>query len=432
MFNIQDEKVQKLLFEGNFGLEKESLRVDEDGFLSKSAHPFGNNEHIVRDFCENQTEINTGVSDSADGAVKELEGYTKEIHEVLSSLEKPELLWPFSNPPYIRNEDDIPIASFKGVETSKTEYRQFLADRYGRYKMTFSGIHVNFSFGDELLKEDFKLSGKKDFKEYKNEVYLTVAEQAAAYCWLLVAITAASPLMDGSYVEKKAYDEDEFSGMASVRSSELGYWNAFTPIFDYSNIENYAKSIQAYVDNGMLSAPSELYYPIRLKPRGKNNLEKLRNEGVDHIELRMFDLNPLEKAGLDVRDVKFAHLMMIWLASKERQKFEPKDQVQAVQHFKNAAHYDLKTVKIYTPDGEAYELADAALRVIKFMREFFEKYPNDKYYPEDVDNIFSFEEQKFIDAENRYAWQIRKKFSGGYVKKGLELARHLREEYLNV
>lgn len=64
--------------------------------------------------------------------------------------------------------------------------------------MTFSGIHVNYSFSDELLERDFQLSGETDFMSYKNQLYVTLAERTVAYGWLLVAITAASPLMDSS------------------------------------------------------------------------------------------------------------------------------------------------------------------------------------------------------------------------------------------
>ncbi|MCI9539182.1 MAG: hypothetical protein HFG35_13130 [Eubacterium sp.] len=67
----------------------------------------------------------------------------------------------------------------------------------------------------------------------------------------------------------------------------------------YQSIESYADSIEKYVLQGLLKAPSELYYPVRLKPAGENNLENLRKNGVNHIELRMFDLNPLCAEGLE-------------------------------------------------------------------------------------------------------------------------------------
>lgn len=426
MLHVENESVKQKLFLGNFGLEKESLRITQEGYLAHTPHPFPEHKHIVRDFCENQTEINTPVTHTPEEAVESLYSYTREIQEGLAQLDEPELLWPFSNPPYIINEDDIPVARFTGGKSSKTDYREYLSDRYGRYKMTFCGIHVNFSFAEELLREDFRLSGETDYTQYKNKVYLDLAERATAYGWILTAVTAASPLLDSSFVEKGTFGNNAFNGMASTRCSELGYWNYFTPIFDYSDICTYADSIRRYVDMGLIAAPTELYFPIRLKPTGNNDLMRLRSEGVDHIELRMFDLNPLRPEGIDVRDLKFAHLLLIFLAGTALQPFSAKDQVQASQNFKNAAHYDLKTVKIVTPAGEAFSVVEAAQNVIGFMREFFGD------TTEEIKAVLDFEEQKFLDPETRYAWKIRKQFTDGFVKGGLEFARKYQEEAARV
>ena len=436
MLHIENENVKKHILEGNFGLEKESLRVLENGMFSHTQDPFPDDEHIVKDFCENQVEVNTSVHDSIKGAIDELESHTQRIYEKLQSFPQKEYLWPFSNPPYIENERDIPVAVFEGKHVSKTQYRDYLSAKYGRYKMAFSGIHVNFSFREELLEADYKLQKKSGitmasqqnaqddigYTEYKNRLYLDLAKRMAAYGWILVAVTAASPILDSSFVEKGVYDRDIFTGMASVRCSEMGYWNEFAPIFNYDSIIEYVDSIQQYVDTGLLKAPSELYYPIRLKPRGENNLDTLRTSGVDHIELRMFDLNPLTKAGVEEKDIFFAQLLMVWLAATPDQPFTEKDQIQAVQNFKNAARYDLKTVRILTPDGENYSFAGAAIRVIDMMKKFYQ----DLGLP--VQDVLEFERGKFEEADNRYAWQIREKFQKGYVKKGLELVKERQEK----
>lgn len=425
MLHIENHDVKEHILEGNFGLEKESLRIKKDGTLSHSPHPFTDDTHIVKDFCENQTEINTSVHTSAKEAVEELEFHNRRIYERLGSLPEREYLWLFSNPPYIQNESDIPVAVFEGIEVSKTAYREYLSKKYGRYKMTFSGIHVNYSFSEKLLKANFNYQKETDYQEYKNRFYLELAQRMAAYGWLLVAVTAASPLLDSSFVEKGIYNQDVFTGMASVRCGEMGYWNEFAPILDYHNISAYADSIRKYVDMGLLKAASELYYPIRLKPAGENNLESLCRNGVNHIELRMFDLNPLVSAGVEEKDIIFAQLLMVWLAATPSQPFSEKDQIQAVQNFKNAARYDLKTVNILTPDGELYSVAHAALKVIDMMKEFYGGLSLD------VDEILQFEYEKFTDADNRYAWRIRKQFGDGYVKKGLELVKE-RQGGINV
>ena len=136
----------------------------------------------------------------------------------------------------------------------------------------------------------------------------------------------------------------------------------------------------------------------------------------------MFDLNPLVPVGVDWRDVEFAHLLMVWLAATPDQKISRKDQVQAIQNFKNAAHYDLKTVKIVAPNGEVHTVAQAAQNVIAELKKFYQD------YPEEIRKILNFEEEKFIDGNNRYAWKVRQEFSGEFVKKGLELARKRAEE----
>ncbi|MGN0984164.1 MAG: hypothetical protein ACI4OI_04905 [Gemmiger sp.] len=426
MLHADNPAVKALLLKGNFGLEKESLRITPQGHMAHTPHPFADNPHIVRDFCENQTEINTPVLTSAHEAVQALYSYTCEIQRGLRALPEPELLWPFSNPPLLRNEADVPVARFTGARSGKTNYREYLSDRYGRYKMTLCGIHVNYSFADELLQADFAASGAADFQTYKDQLYVKLAERCAAYAWILTALTAASPLLDSSYVEKGRFGEDEFNGMASTRCSELGYWNYFAPLFDYSDIRAYADSIQRYVDQGLLASPTELYYPIRLKPAGKNDLRVLREKGVNHIELRMFDLNPLAPAGIDERDLTFAQLLLVWLASTPEWPLEFKDQVQAVQNFKNAAHYDLKTVKIVAPGGEACSVARAGVQVLGAMWQFYQG------FPQEVFDVLAFEEAKLLEPERRYAWQIRRRYANSFVSKGLELARRQQEEMTHV
>lgn len=417
MLNIQNEKVRSRLFQGWFGLEKESLRVTENGRFAHTPNPFPGHPHIVRDFCENQTEINTGISPTAEGAVAELEQYTNEILSTLSALPEREYLWPFSNPPFIEKETDIPIAQFYGKDAHKTRYREYLSDRYGRYKMSLCGIHVNYSFGEELLRAAFEESGKADFRDFQDGLYLSLAQKLAAFGWIVTALTAASPIMDSSYVEKGHVGGDTFLGMASVRCGELGYWNHFAPVFDYSSLSAYVDSMEGYVSNGLISYPSELYYPIRLKPPGANSLDALREKGVNHIELRMVDLNPLSRAGLDVRDLKFIQLLLVWLSALEEHPFSAMAQVQAVQNFKNAAHYDLKTVKITTEHGESLSVADAGLHVLEEMERFYAD------FGEDVLAVLDFERQKFLDPENRYAWQIRRMYGDGFAEKGLRLAK---------
>jgi len=96
-----------------------------------------------------------------------------------------------------------------------------------------------------------------------------------------------------------------------------------------------------------------LYYPVRVKPKGENSLRNLWESGINHVEFRMFDLNPLAKFGVDERDVAFVQLMMGWFLSMPEEKLSDTEQIQAIQNIKNAAHFDLETVNVYM-DGKKH------------------------------------------------------------------------------
>ena len=552
MLHIENEKVKGLLQSGLFGLEKENMRVDAQGFLAKTPHPFPDHAHIVRDFSEAQLEVNTGVQPTPADVVAELEDYNAEIQRALYNMgaqglgdagcagiasaqdaEKGvtaqsnsarcarEYIWPSSNPPRLRGESDIPIAQFTGDLAQKTEYRKHLAREYGKYKMTFSGIHFNYSFAEDLLRTSFECEqasgcaassqgnmsnkdgmsdqrnvGSKDtarglcvadgqrvkiaaFDEYKNAIYLQVAEYAHAYGHVLTALTAASPVMDASYA-KTAPDSpaatqttptptsarattptsgsiaprDLFAGSSSVRCSAAGYWNTFNATFNYSSVIAYADSIRKYVDSGQLAQSSELYFPVRLKPPAQNTTENLRTLGISHIELRMFDLNPLARAGIDVRDVLFAQLLLVWFAAAPAPaQLTKAQQLQATHNFKAAAKYDIDNEHIEVPNtplidfcaevaegakkaegakvasenpqsNTSITVTNACTQIINAMQLFYAN------APANVHECLNFQLEKLRNPNERYANRLRHNIKRTYAQDMLELAKKQQREYI--
>lgn len=419
MLHTEDITVRNLLLSGNFGLEKEMLRITPDGHLAQSPHPFPQDEpNITRDFCENQVEINTSVFKNAHDTVDSLYNITERIKRELGGNE---LLWPFSNPAYIRSENHILIAQFHGDMAEKTTYRNYLAKRYGRYMMTLSGIHFNYSFCGDLLRNNYEVeTGKSvmrdnedaDYRRYESNLYLQLAEKMMAYGWVATVLTAASPVMDSSY-------PDAPHGMASVRCSEYGYWNKFLPVLNYSNLDDYVDSIQAYVDDGSISTFSELYYPVRLKPRGVNTLERLRKRGVNHIELRTIDLNPLCLAGVEENDVVFIQLLMVWLSCIPDINLTATQQIEAIKNYKNAAHFSLSDTLVTTIDGETLPLGNATLDILDAMSGFYHSVNID------VSEVMDFQRRKITQPEKyRYADIIKKEYANDFVGKGLATLNH--------
>ena len=434
MLHLKDEYIREHLLDGMFGLEKENLRVLSDGFLSHSAHPAPGDPHIVRDFSEGQAEINTDPYPTAEEAVAALVRHEQDLDRLLRELPDREYLWPFSNPPYIRGEDDILIAQFTGEDAWKTEYRKHLSCVYGRYKMTYSGIHVNYSFSEDMLRHEAEIRGicpddEPEFRKFKDDFYIALTERASYCGWLLTVLTAASPVIDGSFMGGD-FDDTIDTKKASLRCSERGYWNFFDPVFDYESLDAYADSIEKYVASGDLMASSELYYPVRLKPNCAYSVEKLREEGAGHIELRMFDLNPLVPEGIDVRDVKFAGYLLAFLASGGRIDLSDEDQISVVCNFKRAAGYDLDRVKIVGKGGSSEYARSAAIEIISEMKELFAAVlGNDgsaqdkKNGLRDVMSVLEFEEAKVKDDHNKYAYKVLMEYGTDYVKRGMELVK---------
>lgn len=416
-FNFDNQNIINNMYKGSFGIEKESLRVNKDGFLSHTSHPFGSNPHIDRDFCENQVEIVTDVFGDTNSVFNQLSDLHNTVVKKLLNLESGgEILWLFSNPPCVKGESDIPIANFKGSLKGKEIYRKYLAEKYGKKKMLFSGIHFNFSFADELLKCGFYDSKADNFADYKNNLYLELAKKMTKYSWLIVYLTAASPIMDGSYFDDRAIGKSVVTPFSSARCSKIGYWNEFTPILNYNNLESYVNSIQQYIDDGLLKSASELYYPIRLKPQGANSIENLKTTGINHIELRMLDLNPLSPVGIFKEDMDFLHMLILYMTSLADEDFSESEQICAIKNVKQAAEYDDENTFINL-DGEKIPLKSAALDVLCDMQRFFEKHNQHNAL-----NIIDYQKNKITDKSKRYVEIIRKNFSKNYVENGIRLS----------
>ncbi|MBD5143023.1 MAG: glutathione synthase [Ruminococcus sp.] len=361
--------MNQFMFKGKFGLERETLRVDKNNRLAQTLHPF-QDENLSRDFCENQLEIITPVCNSISEVMSSLAMLDKKAREILKQND--ESLWLYSNPPYIQNDEEIPIAKYDGMLSAKHDYRISLARRYGKRMMLYSGIHFNFSFSEEYL---------ENLNQEKNQAYFRLSKQVSKYSWLLVLLMSASPMYDLSF-DKDNASGMAFSGYSSMRNSKRGYWNQFIPELDYSSLASYINSIQNYIKKGILFSAGELYLPVRLKPKGENSLEKLLNTGVDHIELRMFDLNPLEKLGVAQKDLEFAHLFLIYLLNLEDFNFTPDLQKQAIENHQNAAFYDISNIKI-----NHISILDSANNFLDAMQGFF------KYIPE-TQKIINYQRNK--------------------------------------
>lgn len=435
------KRLDKNILAARMGLEKESLRVDRRGRLAQTSHPFPDDAELDVDFSGNQLEFVTDVCDSADEVWEALRRLHRKAARVLEKRETgPEYLWPFSNPPYVQAEGENPPMEFYGEKAWKTEYRNHLRDRYGTQLMLYSGIHFNLSFPEKFWEAISAIGDAGEKRRSADAAYLNLAAWTIRYAWLIVYLFAASSVLDESYFCPGKKDGTPCLKYASPRSSEIGYWNDFEPVLDYRSLEGYVDSILKYTEDGTLMSPAELYYPVRLKSAGLYDLERLRREGVSHIEIRIIDENPYSEIGIFREDVRFLHLLMVYLASRAPKPFPEGEQLRALRDMKRAALFDDSTCL-----SNGLSIRENAVQALQEMEEFFER--GGGFTPEggvapvagsapegvaapvagSVEWVYIREALDFqwrkLEPGGRPAEIIRDEFRKEYNRKGLELAK---------
>lgn len=421
---FQMPEMKALLLSSAIGLEKENIRVLQDGSIAMTPHPFGNKARhpfITTDFSESQVEIGTEVCSNPDQVYDQLEN----LHDIVTTTvsvenSQPEYLWPVSNPPLISGEDQIPVAKFVGESHEKEVYREYLSQKYGKKIMLYCGIHYNFSFDDRLISRLHQLLGRQDDIRYlRSEIYLTLAKNCCLYSWFPVFMTAASPIFHESFLDEgKEVGGGRFLGYASMRNSQYGYWNKEQIFLNYTNLETYINSIVGTVRKGVLYSSSEFYSPVRIKPKGKYLMKNLRETGVNHIELRMFDLNPLDKNGMAKADMELIEYFLLYLATKPDFEFTEALQKTAHENHLASSVYDPAAAKIILPD-KTETLQRAALTLIREMEEFYRELD----VPRALE-VLSIAKQRAENPELLYSHRIYHAIEAqGYVAFGIQAAK---------
>ena len=422
-------EMRQLLLSSSIGLEKENIRVLADGSIAMTPHPFGNkakHPFIITDFSESQVEIGTEVCANPDQVYDQLEN----LHDIVSTtvaVENPEAeyLWPLSNPPIIDDAETIPIARYEGEAKSKEIYREYLAEKYGKKIMLYCGIHYNFSFDERLISRLHQiLQRQDDISVLKSEIYLTMAKNCYLYSWFPVVMTAASPIFHKSFMDAgEAVGGGRFLGFSSMRNSKYGYWNKDEIILEYTNLDAYISSVVEAVRRGEIQSSSEFYTPVRLKPKGKYLMKTLREHGVNHIELRMFDLNPLDKNGMSKSDMELMEYFLLYLATLPDFDYTPQWQRQAHENHLSGAVYDIDSVEIVLP-GRRESLRKAALRLLEEMEAFYRDIQVPQAAP-----VLEQARQRLLDQEKLYSHQVYRAIeSRGYVPFAMECAKNALEK----
>lgn len=351
---IAHADTQPLLRRIQRGIEKEGLRVDSDCKLSLTPHPsaLGSalcNSWLTTDFSESLLEFITPVFESVD----ETMDYLNDIHSLAYQQLKDEVIWGASMPCILPSDKDIPLAQYgsSNIAEMKTVYRRGLGLRYGRAMQTVAGIHYNFSLPEAFWRRAFEharcqgSTKHTHLQSYIDERYFDLIRNFRRHYWLLIYLFGAAPCVDKSFVQGRESTLDTLNekdlyhpNATSLRMGDLGYQSsAQQSLFVcYNQLDNYISTLgdaihtpyQAYEKLGVKSADeyqqlstallqieNEFYSPIRPKRvthSGETPLKALTERGVEYIEVRCLDINPLLPSGIDAETIRFIDAFLLY------------------------------------------------------------------------------------------------------------------------
>ncbi|MFS9003963.1 bifunctional glutamate--cysteine ligase GshA/glutathione synthetase GshB [Streptococcus salivarius] len=300
------------ILQANFGIERESLRVDRQGKLAHTPHPSclgarSFHPYIQTDFCEFQMELITPVAKSTTEARRFLGAITDVAGR---SISKDELLWPLSMPPRIKAQE-IQVAQLENE--FERHYRNYLAEKYGTKLQTISGIHYNMELGKDLVEALFQESDQTDMIAFKNALYLKLAQNYLRYRWVITYLFGAAPVAEQGF-----FDQEVPEPVRSFRNSDHGYVNKEEIQVSFSSLEDYVSAIENYIEQGDLIAEKEFYSAVRF--RGQKVNRSFLDKGITYLEFRNFDLNPFERIGISQNTMDTVHLLLLaflWLDAPE-------------------------------------------------------------------------------------------------------------------
>ncbi len=448
------------------GFEKESLRI-HNGNISRNPHPenLGSalcNSFITTDFSEAQLELVTPPLDEKKKAIKFLDN----IHHFISHNIDDETIWPFSMPNRIESEDEILIASYGKSNSAqfKELYRKGLSQRYGKMMQAISGFHFNYSVSPSFWEDNYSKSIHQAIKDKDSisSFYLNMLRNIHRFNWIILYLFGASPVatkyfISGEDQSFKKLDKDTIylPHATSLRMSSYGYQNkrrkrlkvSLNSINEYiSDLRNATSTHhpefskpefdhQNQINDYVLQIDDEYYAIARAKSAINTELRttsKLKNGGIDFIELRSLDLNPFSRVGIDEEDMRFLEVFLAYCFIKQNECFDEKE-IKKIEHNDElvATRGRKPGLKIIRNDKEislkdwGNLLIDELFPIAAILDTQGHQYSKAiKKAKEEINNPCETLSNKFLDIVS----------SGGttFIDYGLELSEKNKEYYLKI
>ena len=343
------------------GYEKECLRVDDAGHLAQTPHPAAlgsklTHPWITTDYSEALLEFITPPSKDPAEPLQVL----RDIHRYTVQKLGAETMWASSMPCLLGDDSLIPLADYGSSNKAKFKYvyREGLGLRYGRQMQTIAGVHYNWSLPDDFWTALHSACASQDsLQDFTSTRYFGLIRNFLRYGWLVPYLFGASPAICQSFLRGRKADLQELvpgtlygPHATSLRMSDLGYQNSaqsnlhvsFNSLPEYTDaLETAIRTPDPYyqqigVQDGehwkqlsanLLQIENELYAAMRPKRVGRDRPAKaLRLQGVEYIEMRLFDLNPMVDIGITPEQATFADVLLLMCLFRDSPPISAREQ----------------------------------------------------------------------------------------------------------
>lgn len=348
-FHLDDECVAALAGI-QIGIEKEGLRVTQQGNIAQTVHPQSmgstlTHSFITTDYSEALLEFITPKQHSIDDSL----AFLSQLHTFALQNMSGERVWPASMPCQLQGDASIPIAEYGSSNSGRMKhiYRRGLDVRYGRIMQSIAGIHYNFSFSDEFWQAyQTQLGVSGSTEQFRSDQYFHLLRNFYRHSWILYYLFGASPVLDKSFFDGKEPTLEQFQKntfgaryATSLRMSDLGYKNSAQQSLEinHDSLEDYIRTLShavhqphpEYEELGVLDANGEYqqlnanilqieneYYseirPKRVTRSGERPVSALKRRGVEYVEVRSLDINPYLPVGMDADQCRFIDAFLLY------------------------------------------------------------------------------------------------------------------------
>ncbi|RLA06433.1 MAG: glutamate--cysteine ligase [Gammaproteobacteria bacterium] len=430
-------------FNYKIGLEKESLRVDKNGFLSNKAHPDAlgqsfTNSFITTDFCESQLELITPPLHNIDKSLQFLTDLHSFVYKNITKEQ--EILWASSMPCIIADEEHIPIATYgkSNQGMMKHIYRQGLALRYGKLMQTITGVHINFSFSDIFWQELSRLeNSNQNIQDFITSNYMSGIRNMQKMGWLIPYLFGSSPaicksFLQGAPTKLKILDDSTYYHpyATSLRMGDIGYQNNIESKNGFkANYDNLAKYIQGLqqaintrcqkyndlsiiknnkyqqLNSNILQIENEYYSTVRPKQICELNQSPnlaLKENGILYVELRSSDVDLFSPIGVNRNQLYFVVLWIYYCTLKHSNNLSAQQKKEIDENEIKVAHFGRSPNLMLQKNGKKINLKDWGLSICKEMEslaKLLDSHQNSNSFRASLKmQINKFKDQKFTPS----------------------------------